>query len=67
MEPLRWEKREPTGCAYLRLGDGVIFDVESLLVWEGIRADEVRVLERETARELFGEWKEGRRRSRRGL
>lgn len=44
-----------------------MFDEESLLVWGGIRADELRVLERETARELFGEWKEGRRRSRRGL
>lgn len=44
-----------------------MFDEESLLVWGGIRADELRVLDRETARELFGEWKEGRRRSRRGL
>lgn len=44
-----------------------MFKGESLLVWGGIRADELRVLERETARELFGEWKEGRRRSRRGL
>lgn len=44
-----------------------MFDEASLLVWGGIRADELRVLERETARELFGEWKEGRRRSRRGL
>lgn len=44
-----------------------MFGAVSLLVWGGIRADELRVLERETARELFGEWKEGRRRSRRGL
>jgi hypothetical protein len=44
-----------------------MFDEESFMVWGGIRADEVRLLERETVRELFGEWKEGLRRSRRGL
>ena len=30
-------------------------DEGSLVVWGGIRADEFLVLERETARELFGE------------